>query len=153
MPLPSPYHQLSAPLTCHSIRVALLNANSAKLHFEDITADPVLLYTDLVALTESHITENNKRNHQMKNYTLIIKQPKFGQNHHGVALYVSDALKAKLLNLPVTVAIEVLCVDVHFGQEDHTIVLLYRSPSVPQRELLANIETTLKWLQKIKEGK
>ena len=70
MHLPSPCHHLCAPLSCHCIRVALLNANSARLHFQDITADPVLMNSDIVALTETHITEY----HQMRNYTLLMKQ-------------------------------------------------------------------------------
>lgn len=45
------------------------------------------------------------------------------------------------------VGIEVLCVDVDLSQEGYRVVLLYRSPSVPQKEFLANIETILKWLQ------
>ena len=55
--------------------------------------------------------------------------------------------------MPVTVEIEILCVDVQFGQENYTVVLLYRSPSVPQREFLANIESLLAWLQDNKTTK
>ena len=153
MRLPSPYHELTSPLTCPSTRIALLNANSAKLHFKDITTDPVLLASDILAITETHITNNNKKNHQIDNYRLFMKQPDMTENHHGIALYVSDHLKATFLDLPVTVAIEVLSVNIQFGQECHTVVLLYRSPSVPQREFAANVETIVTWLTERRKEK
>lgn len=103
MPLPSPYHRLSSPVTCPCTRVALLNANSAKLHFKDITSDPVLLYSDILAFTETHITDSNTIYHQIENYKLFMKQPDLSHNYHGIGL--SNALKAKLFNLPFNVAI------------------------------------------------
>ena len=153
MRLPSPYHELTSPLTCPSTRIALLNANSAKLHFKDITTDPVLLASDILAFTETHITNNNKQNHQIDNYRLFMKQPDMAENHHGIALYVSDHLKATLLEVPVATAIEVLSVIIQFGQECHTVVLLYRSPSVPQREFAANVETIVTWLTERRKEK
>ena len=153
MHLPSPYHKLSSPLSCRSTRISLLNANSARLHFKDIMSDPVVNYSDILAITETHIANNNKRNHEINNYRMFINPPDLKQNHHGIALYVSDTLSAELLHVPVTVEIEILCVDVQFGQENYTVVLLYRSPSVPQREFLANIESLLAWLQDNKTTK
>ena len=157
MPLQSPYHQLSSPLTCPSITITLLNANSAKLHFEDITSDPVLQCTDILALTETYITDNHKRNYEFQDYRLFMKNPNLSQNHHGIALYISETVKANLLELPVNVGIEVLCAGVQFLQGYQTAVLLYRSPSVPQRNFFfffffffANLESVLTWLQENK---
>ena len=149
--LPSPYLQLMSPLTSSTVQLALLNANSARLHFSDISSDPVLLYSNVVGVTETHFREQKKNDYQLQNFRLFMTEQNTRINHHGIALYVSDSFESNLFCFPFSVGIEILCSDIRREPElSYKVVLLYRSPSVSQAEFLDDLNILLSYLQQNK---
>ena len=149
MHLPSPYLQLLSPMTSSTVQLALLNANSARLHFSDISSDPVLLYSSVVGITETHFTERKKNDYQLQNFRLYMNEQNTRINNHGIALYVSESFESKLFCVPFTVGIEILCLDIRREPGSSCrVVLLYRSPSVSQVMFLNDLNIVLSYLQK-----
>ena len=148
MHLASPYLQLSSPLTCSTQQFTLLNAGSAKLHFSDIQMDPILPYSSVLGIVETHFTQQRKKDYQLKGFRLFMQEQNTVLNHHGLAIYIAESFRSKVVVLPLSVRMEILCVDVSVSPEfSSKVVLLYRSPSISQGQFLSDLTSMLTYIE------
>ena len=71
------------------------------------------------------------------------------QNHHGLAMYIAESFQSKVMNLPVAVRMEVLCVAVSVSPEfSSNVILLYRSPSISQVLFFSDLNSILTYVER-----
>ena len=79
----------------NSFSIAVLNARSARLHFEDVISHPLLSESDILCITETNIAKNQAHLFQITDRKLIFLPYIPASNCHGVAMYIRSNMFAE----------------------------------------------------------
>jgi hypothetical protein len=91
-----------------NIIVSLLNARSSKHHFPDILDDPILLFADIICLTETIVYSGD--NMKIDKYNCTQLPMDANSNTHGIMISVKESLKTEVIRavrLPIAELIEI----------------------------------------------
>ena len=122
-----------------SITVALLNARSAKLHFKDILAHPLLANADILCLTETHYHEDNLHMFQRNGWNLEVLPCIPHTLCHGLAIYTRSSLCGVASRSSFLGHSELLQVSISSSIGLRSIMLLYRSPSAKTDDFIESL--------------
>jgi len=87
MQRPNSYSVLCHPVSCKTFSITLFNARSLRLHFLDVTEDPITDTLHFLMFTESHIYLNRAHDFQLPEFDALITPPQKDKILHGLACY------------------------------------------------------------------
>lgn len=133
---PNPFAVISEK---SSLKLALLNTRSAKNHFTDILANPVLSKADIVCLTESNVYTDQIKYYERPGWTLKFLGKSPTANCHGLLFYTRENLSVVSCMSSYVPHMEQLNIVLSSEHYVKSICLIYRSPSTPAINFIADV--------------
>jgi hypothetical protein len=110
-----------------NIIVSLLNVRSSKHHFPDILDDPILVFADIICLTETIVYSGD--NIKIDKYNCTQLPLDTSSNTHGIMVCFKDSLKTEVIRVVRLPIAELIEIKIQTSLTSISIVFLYCSPS------------------------
>ena len=127
----------------YSLNIALLNARSAKHHFTDILAHPVLHTADIVCLTEANVYAKSIKYYERQGWTLKFLEKSSVENCHGLLFFCKENCSVVSCTSLYVSHLEQLFVEISSTNCVSSLCLVYRSPSTTPGDFIADMTTTV----------
>lgn len=137
---PSPFPAVSGD---RLFSVALLNARSAKKHFHDILAHPLLSTCNVLCLTESNVYTNSAKHYIRGGWTLKLLGKSLATNCHGLMCYCCDLYPVNNCTSTFVPHMEQLNIELFSNNLISSLLLVYHSPSSSQEDFLNDLCVTV----------
>jgi hypothetical protein len=132
-------------LSDNMLKVMYLNTSSLHCHFQDVIADENFTCSDIIGIAESRLTANDEDvTYSIPDFQIIRndqKQTSPGfRPHHGLVLYVKEALNIDYVHKYSSVEFECVITKVSDLTRSLLIVAAYKAPSCKQSVFMNRFE-------------